>query len=171
MPAAQAQAPANNAAKTVVMPPATPPSAAARDLSIHVHKEISIAAPAKIVFASIIAQISEEFTQLDGKPQPLKLEQFPGGRWFRDLGSNSGHLWGHVQVIKPPTLLEICGPMFMSYAAINHVQYRVTEQPNGKSSLISFTHRAFGDIAPEHREGVSKGWQHMLDKISQRATR
>jgi len=23
-----------------------------------------------------------------------------GGRWFRDIGNNAGHLWGHVQVIR-----------------------------------------------------------------------
>ena len=41
----------------------------------------------------------------------MKIEPWPGGRWYRDLGNNAGHLWGHVQVIKPPTLLEICGPL------------------------------------------------------------
>ena len=58
----------------------------------------------------------------------LKLEAWPGGRWFRDLGNNTGHLWGHVQVIKPPKLLEICGPMMMSYPVASHIQYRLTEE-------------------------------------------
>ncbi len=31
---------------------------------------------------------------------PMKLEAWPGGRWFRDLGDGNGHLWGHVQAIK-----------------------------------------------------------------------
>ena len=48
---------------------------------------------------------------------PMVIEPWPGGRWYRDLGNNAGHLWGHVQVIKPPTLLELCGPMFMSFPA------------------------------------------------------
>jgi hypothetical protein len=43
------------------------------------------------------------------------LEQWPGGRWSRDHGNGIGHLWGHVQVIKPPVLLELSGLMFMSY--------------------------------------------------------
>ncbi|HEX3702577.1 MAG TPA: hypothetical protein VHU82_04550 [Vicinamibacterales bacterium] len=51
----------------------------------------------------------------DGTSQPAcrrvaardDLEAWPGGRWFRDLGDNTGHLWGHVQAIKPPTLPEI----------------------------------------------------------------
>ena len=53
----------------------------------------------------------------DGKPMPMKIEPWPGGRWYRDLGDDNGHLWGHVQAIKRPTLLEITGPLFMSYPA------------------------------------------------------
>ena len=47
--------------------------------------------------------------RMHGTPMPMTLEPWPGGRWFRDLGDNNGHLWGHVQAIKPPTLLEITG--------------------------------------------------------------
>ena len=46
----------------------------------------------------------------DGKPLPMKIEPWPYGRWYRDLGGDNGHFWGHVQAIKKPTLLEICGP-------------------------------------------------------------
>ena len=73
----------------------------------------------------------------DGKPYPMVIEPWPGGRWYRDLGDNAGHLWGHVQVIKPPTLLELCGPMFMSFPAANHVQYRLTAEGNG--TRLNFT--------------------------------
>lgn len=62
---------------------------------------------------------------------PMVLEEWPGGRWFRDLGNGQGHLWGFVQVIKPPTLIEIQGPMFMSYAAAGHLQLRLTQIPGG----------------------------------------
>ena len=50
----------------------------------------------------------------------MKIEAWPGGRWFRALGNNTGHLWDHVQSIKPPKLLEIHGPLFMSTPAISH---------------------------------------------------
>ncbi|HMN40435.1 MAG TPA: SRPBCC domain-containing protein [Phycisphaerales bacterium] len=144
---------------------------AATDLAVHIHKEVSIAAPAKVVFESILAQLGPESVQPDGKPLNLKLEPWPGGRWFRDLGNNTGHFWGHVQVIKPPTLLELSGPLFMSYAAINHVQYRVTEQPGGKASTLTLVHRALGDISPDHREGMTKGWEKMVTMIKDRAQR
>ena len=46
---------------------------------------------------------------------PIKIEAWPGGRWFRDLGDGNGHYWATVQAIKRPTLLEFSGPLFMSY--------------------------------------------------------
>src|SRR5437660_6080437 len=105
----------------------------------------------------------------DGTSLTMKLEAWPGGRWIRDLGSTSGHLWGHVQVIKPPTLLEISGPLFMSYPAISHVQYRLTAE--GARTRLTFAHRAIGQITPEHREGVVKGWTAILTKIREAAER
>lgn len=78
-------------------------------------KELLIAAPAEVVFQSVL-EPHGPLQQLN-----LKLEPWPGGRWYRDLGNNAGHLWGHVQVIKPPKLLEIAGPLMMSYPAISHI--------------------------------------------------
>ena len=98
---------------------------------------------------------------------PMKIEPWPGGRWYRDLGDNNGHLWGHVQAIKRPTLLEIWGPLFMSYAAVSNVQYRLSEVDGG--TLIKFHHRAMGTIQDDHREGVNQGWTHILSRIRERA--
>ncbi len=55
----------------------------------------------------MLERLGPQGQMLDGKPFPMRIEPWPGGRWYRDLGDNSGHLWGHVQVIKPPTLLEL----------------------------------------------------------------
>jgi hypothetical protein len=135
--------------------------------SFEVAKQIEIAAPIHIAFEAMLDEIGPENRLLDGKPFPMKIEPWPGGRWYRDLGDNSGHLWGHVQVIKPPTLLEICGPLMMSYPALNHVQYRFKAE-DGVTRLL-FLHRAFGSILPEHRDGVSKGWMDWLERIRELA--
>src|SRR5262245_58065889 len=84
-----------------------------------VRREIEIAAPVEITFEAVLDQLGPESQMPDGRPFPMKFEAWPGGRWYRDLGNNTGHLWGHVQVIKPPTLLEIWGPLMMSYPAVN----------------------------------------------------
>lgn len=127
--------------------------------TLHVSRQIEINAPLAVAFEAMLEQLGPANNTPHG-PMPMKLEAWPGGRWFRDLGNNSGHFWGHVQVIKPPTLLEVSGPLFMSYPAISHVQYRLT--PQGQGTLLTLLHRALGDIAPEHREGVKDGWGHML---------
>src|SRR5215813_9071652 len=93
--------------------------------TLRIEKEIFIAAPIDLAFEAILEELGPASEKLGGIPMPMIIEAWPGGRWFRDLGNNAGHLWGHVQVIKPPTLLELCGPMFMSYAATNHIQYRL----------------------------------------------
>lgn len=99
--------------------------------SLEVTKDVVVAAPAEVVFAALLDQMGPMSEMPDGTPFPMKIEPWPGGRWFRDLGGNTGHFWGHVQVIKPPSLLEICGPLFMSYPAVNFVQYRLTAEGGG----------------------------------------
>lgn len=137
--------------------------------SFELRKEVEIQAPIGISFEALLDQLGPEGEMPDGKPFPMKLEPWPGGRWYRDLGDNAGHLWGHVQVIKPPSLLEICGPLMMSYAAVNHLQYRLTEE-NGVTRL-AFVHRAMGLFLPEHRDGVSEGWGYWMNRVRELAER
>jgi Activator of Hsp90 ATPase homolog 1-like protein len=139
------------------------------ELMLKVHQEIHIAAPAAVVFESVLEQMGPNAEMPGGQNFSLKLEPWPGGRWYRDLGNNSGHLWGHVQVIKPPTLIEITGPFMMSYPAVNHIQYRLT--PDGDGTKLSLSHRAIGDILPDHRNGVVKGWEFILGIIKKRSER
>jgi uncharacterized protein YndB with AHSA1/START domain len=138
--------------------------------AFEVREEIEIDAPIEIAFQAVLDELGPEGQMMDGKSLAMKLEPWPGGRWYRDLGNNAGHFWGHVQVIKPPTLLEITGPMPMSYPAVNHVQYRLTKA-NGGGTLLTFVHRAMGLISPEHRDGMPEGWQHWLERIRENAER
>ncbi|HVU88240.1 MAG TPA: SRPBCC domain-containing protein [Pirellulales bacterium] len=137
--------------------------------TFEIQKSLDIAAPIEIAFEALLEEIGPESQMMDGTPMPLKLEAWPGGRWFRDLGNNTGHLWGHVQVIKPPALLEICGPLMMSYPAVNHVQYRLTAKDSG--THLAFTHRGMGLIQPDHLDGMPRGWEHWANKIRERAER
>ena len=137
--------------------------------SFEICKEIEISAPIDIAFEAMLDELGPEGQMPGGKAFPMKIEPWPGGRWYRDLGDNSGHLWGHVQVIKPPTLLEICGPLMMSYPALNHLQYRLKAE--GGVTRLVFLHRATGLILPEHREGLPKGWEHWLERIRELAER
>ena len=137
------------------------------DLTVHITEEIQVKAGLEDTFAALLEQMAEGNSLPDGTPMPMKIEARPGGRWYRDLGDDNGHFWGNVQAIKRPTLLEICGPLFMSYAAVSNLQYRLSNEDGG--TLIKFHHIALGLIPDEHREGMGKGWKHIHEKVRQRA--
>ncbi len=79
-------------------------------LTLNIAEEIHVRASLEATFAALLDEIGPHNVRPDGTPMPLKLEPWPGGRWYRDLGNNDGHFWGHVQAIKQPALLEITGP-------------------------------------------------------------
>jgi uncharacterized protein YndB with AHSA1/START domain len=138
--------------------------------TIEVVKEVEIDAPIEVAFEAVLEELGPGGQMPGGQPFPMKIELWPGGRWYRDLGGNAGHFWGHVQVIKPPSLLEICGPMFMSYPAASHLQYRLTADGGGRTRL-KLTHRAFGQIPADHRAGVAEGWEFGLKRVQEIAVR
>ena len=131
--------------------------------SLAIHQEIAIATPIEIAWEAVLDQMGPESQMPDGKPFPFTLEASPGGRLYRDLGNNTGHLWGHVQVIKPPKLLEIWGPMMMSFPAVNHLQYRLTAE--GATTHLQLTHRAIGLIDDQHRDGLPKGFEYWVKRV------
>jgi len=138
------------------------------NLTLTITQEIHVRASLETTFEAILEQIGPE-NETPERKMPMKIEAWPGGRWFRDLGDNNGHLWGHVQAIKQPTLIEITGPLFMSSGVVSNLQYRLSE--DGGGTLIKFHHRAFGMILDEHRRGVNQGWSHMNDRIKAKAER
>jgi len=135
-------------------------------LSVVIEQEIHVKASLKTTFETLLEQLGPE-NETPEQKMPMKLEAWPGGRWFRDLGDNNGHLWGHVQAIKRPTLVEITGPLFMSYAVSNNLQYRLSEESGG--TVIKFHHKAFGIIPDEHRRGMNEGWNGMNARIKAHA--
>jgi hypothetical protein len=137
------------------------------DLVIQLDKEIHVRASLETTFDAMLTQLGPGNTTPDGAPMPLKIEPWPGGRWYRDLGNNSGHFWGVVQAIKRPTLLEIYGPLFMSFAVASNLQYRLSESDGG--TLITFRHTVLGFLPDEYKENMGKGWSWILDRTRKRA--
>jgi hypothetical protein len=137
------------------------------DLTLNITEEIHVKAPLEVTFETLLEQLGPLMAGGEDRPMQMKIEPWPGGRWYRDLGDNNGHLWGHVQAIKRPTLVEIYGPLFMSYPVASNLQYRLSEVEGG--TLIKFHHTAFGLIPDEHRAGIGKGWTHINESIRKRA--
>ena len=130
-------------------------------------EEISVRAPVERTFESLVAQMGRLNEAPDGTPLPMILEPYPGGRWYRDLGGDNGHLWGFVQSIKRPTLLEIRGPLFVSTAASSNLLYRLSETPDG--TLIKFTHTLFGPFPEDHRPRLASGWTALHARVRKAA--
>jgi hypothetical protein len=133
--------------------------------TIQIAQEIEVRASIEVTFAALLDQLGP-YNETGDKPMPMKLEAWPGGRWFRDLGDNNGHYWGTVQAIKKPALLEICGPLFMSNPVINNLQYRLKQSAG--VTLITFRHQAFGLILEEYRK-AQEGWARWHALVRQRA--
>lgn len=137
------------------------------DLLLNISQEIQVNAPIEKTFESLLEQLGPYNETPDGKSLAMKIEPWPGGRWYRDLGDSNGHFWGNVQAIKRPTLLEITGPLFASTPFVSNVQYRLSEKNGG--TLISFHHTALGVLSEEHRKGTQTGWASILNKIRARS--
>jgi hypothetical protein len=132
-------------------------------LTLNIVQEIHVKASLEVTFETLLEQLGPGNEVTGGAPMPMKLEAWPGGRWFRDLGDGNGHFWGVVQAIKRPTLLEFTGPMFMSYPVVSNVQYRLSETDGG--TLIKFHHTALGLIQDDHRRGVTGGWGSINERV------
>ena len=141
--------------------PSTEPTA------IQFERVVEIDASIEIAFQAVLDQLGPHMENQNGDPMPMVLEANPGGRWYRDVDNGEGHLWGFVQAIKSPTLLELYGPQFMSYAVTSNLQYRLAE--NGSGTTLTMRYSALGLIDPEHKEGIVTGWEHFLKLIVKRA--
>jgi len=142
-----------------------PTEHALENYNLTITQEIHVTASLEITFEALLEELQD--AQSPSGPIPMKLEAWPGGRWYRDLGNNNGHFWAVVQAIKRPTLLEFHGPLMMSYPVVSNVQYRLSEAKGG--TLITFHHLAFGHVPDDFRQGATAGWGGIHERLVKRA--
>jgi hypothetical protein len=134
------------------------------DLIVNLAHEIHVNASLTVTFDALLEQVGPHNETPEGNPMPMRIEPWPGGRWYRDLGDGNGHFWGHVQGIKRPTLLEITGPLMASYPFVSNLQYRLKEEHGG--TTISFRHTALGfPLRDEVRNGMNRGDLWILERV------
>ena len=136
--------------------------------TLTITEEIFVRASIDATFASLLENLGP-LNQTEGKLLSMRLEAKPGGRWYRDLGGDNGHLWGFVQSIKRPVLLELWGPLFISTATANNLIYRLSETDGG--TLISFKHTLLGSVPEDFEEKMPLGWQAIHARVKQNAER
>ena len=133
------------------------------NITFTLNQEIHVKAPLETTFAALLEQLGPGNETMEGKSLNLKIEAWPGGRWYRDLGDGNGHFWAVVQAIKRPTLLEFAGPIFASFPLVNNVQYRLKEVEGG--TLIVFRHTAPDLLTEDHKAEMPKGWASMHERV------
>ena len=57
--------------------------------TIQIAEEIKVRASIEVTFAALLDQLGPYNETEVNKPMPMKLETWPGGRWYRDLGDNN----------------------------------------------------------------------------------
>lgn len=134
------------------------------EMTLDIEQQIEVDAPAAEVYKGMLHRFGKGFAGENGETLGMELEEFAGGRWYRDRGEGVQHLWGHVQVLKPSSLIELAGPMFMSYPAINHIEVKLSEA-EGKTT-VRLRHRALGMLDATHRANISTGWTHMFELVA-----
>jgi hypothetical protein len=132
-------------------------------LTLTITEEILVRASVGTTFETLLEQMGPYNETPTGDKLPMTIEPWPGGRWFRDLGGDNGHFWGTVQAIKRPTLLEICGPLFLSAPVLSNLQYRLA--PSDGGTLITFRHSALGFTPDDVRTNVGTGWSSLHQRI------
>jgi hypothetical protein len=133
------------------------------NLTFTINQEIHVKAPLDVTFAALLEQLGPGNQTTDGKSLSMRIEPWPGGRWYRDLGEDNGHFWANVKAIVRPTLLEFVGPLFASFPLVSNVQYRLSEADGG--TLITFRHTALGFVPDEQKPGINKGWASMHERV------
>jgi hypothetical protein len=133
------------------------------DLTLTINQEIHVKAPLDVTFAALLEQLGPGNQTPDGKPLNMKIEPWPGGRWYRDMGDGNGYFWANVKAIMRPTLLEFNGPLFASFPFVSNVQYRLKEVDGG--TLITFRHSALGFAPKDQKPEMDKGWAFMHEGV------
>jgi uncharacterized protein YndB with AHSA1/START domain len=137
------------------------------NLTLTINQEIHVKASLDVTFAALLEQLGPGNETPDGKSLNMKIEAWPGGRWYRDMGDDNGHFWANIKAIVRPTLLEFVGPLFASFPFVSNVQYRLSEVNGG--TLINFRHTALGFVPEEQKAGMDKGWTSMHKRVRTKA--
>ena len=61
------------------------------NMTLNIQEDIRVHAPLATTFAALLEQLGPANTGRDGKPLETRIEAWPGGRWYRDLGEGMGH--------------------------------------------------------------------------------
>ena len=131
-------------------------------LGIDIQQEIPLSAAPDRVFEALTDNVAAWWGHpyLSHETTGLHLDAKLGGYFRETWGADAGSLLATVTVISPGQRLELTGPLHMGivYGVIDFVIREVGQD----ESLLQFSHRAIGHVAPEVRGLMAEGWNDLL---------
>jgi DNA-binding transcriptional ArsR family regulator/uncharacterized protein YndB with AHSA1/START domain len=123
--------------------------------TLDVANEVRIAAPREQVFDAVL-RMGEWWPHRFRDGSGVVVEPRVGGRFYEDWAGEEGALYGTVTTLSRPSTFVVTGPMGMGGPVVGVFAFELAE--DGDETVLSCTHRAFGDIDEETRQGYTAGW-------------
>ena len=130
------------------------------EMTLDVSQQIELKADIGDVFKSVLHRFGDGSTNPNGESMHMVLEQWPGGRWFRDRGNGIGHL-------RPRPSVRLRDAPARPAPRCHTRQGESSRNRHGWSGSPARTlrHRSIGLLEEAHRQNIGTGWKHYLDSI------
>jgi len=138
-------------------------------LNIDIAQDITIEMPIERVFAALTQEMSNWWSpqHMSKNALGIVLEPKLGGRFYEiwrggdiEEQDSSGRLLGEVSLFQPNKRLEIVGRLHLG--VVQGVMDFELEQKTKKTTILHFSHKAFGDIEADAEPKFAKGWNKIL---------
>jgi DNA-binding transcriptional ArsR family regulator/uncharacterized protein YndB with AHSA1/START domain len=130
-------------------------------LAIDLAQEFTLKARRADVFRALTRDVGLwwEPPYLTGRATGLELDPSLGGPFREKWGRGGGKLLATVTAVDPDRLLELTGPLHLG-VVFGIAEFRLEDDAEG--TMLSFTHRGIGEIAPDVAEAFAGGWAELL---------
>lgn len=138
-------------------------------LNIDIAQDITIDMPIERVFTALTQEMSNWWSpeHMSKHALGIVLEPKLGGRFYEiwrggdvEEKDSSGRLLGEVSLFQPNKRLEIMGRLHLG--VVQGLMGFELEPKGKKSTILHFSHKAFGDIAEDAEPKFAKGWNKIL---------
>lgn len=130
--------------------------------TLDVANDVTIDAPRERVWDAV-TRMGQWWPHRFRDGSTVHLEPFVGGRFYEDWGDSTGALYGTVVKLSAPSQLVVAGPMGMGGPVVGVWSLDLAET-DGRT-VLSYSHRAFGDISAETVQGYTSGWPEVLEAL------
>jgi DNA-binding transcriptional ArsR family regulator/uncharacterized protein YndB with AHSA1/START domain len=131
--------------------------------TMDIENEIPVAAPPDTVFRGLL-EMAAWWPHRFRPDSQVHFEPHVGGRFWEEW-EGGGTLYATVVALEPGVALELAGPMGVRGPVTARI--RLAVEAAGDDSIVRWSHRAFGDVGEETREGYATGWGEVAAALAQ----